>query len=297
MNWQPRSVDQSGSLGTKAAEVGAPRQEHPIMRIWSHRPPLLYLALFFAAYVLGGGFATALGIVPGTNVSIWPPGGIFIATLILTSPYSWPWWILVGCPAELLGQFLWWHSPLPAALIMYLGNALEAVVGAWLINRFCGRAVRLETLQEVLAFVVLGAGIAPVISATIGSAALAWFGVKSQTFAGVWPLWWIGDATGILIVAPLALVVLQSWRGKTQLSAARWIEAGVLGLIFLVVAVVSLSGYLPFAFIIMPPLLWAAVRFEFKGAAVVLSLLALVTAVFTVYGANEFLGDAESRRQ
>ncbi|MNW14860.1 hypothetical protein D3C71_2132060 [compost metagenome] len=61
----------------------------------------------------------------------------------------------------------------------------------------------METLQQVLAFVVFGAGIAPLISATVGSATLAWFGVKAQTFTGVWPLFWIGDATGILLVAPL----------------------------------------------------------------------------------------------
>ncbi|MGO8455529.1 MASE1 domain-containing protein, partial [Rhizobium ruizarguesonis] len=78
---------------------------------------------------------------------------------------------------------------------------------------------------------------------------------------------WIGDATGVLIVSPLALVVFHSWRGKTRLSAAQWVEAGVLGLIFLGVGALSLSGSLPFAYIIMPPLLWAAVRFEFKGAA------------------------------
>jgi len=100
-----------------------------------------------------------------------------------------------------------------------------------------------------------------------------------------------------LIVAPLALVVFQNWRGKAQLSAARWVEAGVLGLIFLGVAALSLSGYLPFAYIIMPPLLWAAVRFEFKGAAVTLTLLALITAVFTISGASQFAGDPESQRQ
>ena len=83
-----------------------------------------------------------------------------------------------------------------------------------------------------------------------------------------WPLWWIGDATGVLVVAPLALVVFQNWRGKARLSAARWMEACVLGLIFLGVAALSLSGHLPFAYIIMPPLLWTAVRFEFKDAAV-----------------------------
>src|SRR5262245_47807139 len=162
--------------------------------VWSHRPQLLHLGLFFAGYVLGGAFATALSIAPGTNISIWPPGGLFIATLVLTSPYSWPWWMLVGCLAELLGQLVWWHSPLPAGVLMYAGNALAAVAGAWLVNRTCRRPVRLETLQEILAFVVLAAGVAPVISATVGSATLAWFGIKSQSFASAWPLWWIGDA-------------------------------------------------------------------------------------------------------
>ena len=142
----------------------------------------------------------------------------------------------------------------------------------------------------------IGAGIAPVLSATVGSATLAWFGIQSQSFATAWPLWWIGDATGVLIVAPLALVVFQNWRAKAQLSAARWIEACVLGLIFLAVAALSLSGYLPFAYIIMPPLLWAAVRFEFKGAAVTLTLLALVTAIFTTSGASQFAGNPEAQK-
>jgi PAS domain S-box-containing protein len=263
----------------------------------SSRPQFLHLGLFIAAYVLGCGFAQALAIVPGTGISIWPPGGLFMATLILASRYSWPWWVLAGLLAELFSNLVWFHSPLPAAVLIYAGNALGAATGAWLVNRTCGRPVRLETIREVLAFVVLGAGIAPVVSATVGSATLAWFGILSQTFAGAWPLWWIGDATGVLIVAPLALIVFQNWRGEAQLSAARWMEAGVLGLILLGVAALSLSGYLPFAYIIMPPLLWAAVRFEFKGVAVALTLLALVTAVFTISGTSQFASDPESQRQ
>ncbi|TCU20622.1 MASE1 domain-containing protein [Rhizobium sullae] len=267
-----------------------------MMRLWSHRPQFLHLGLFVVAYMLGCGFAQSLAIVPGTGISIWPPSGLFIATLVLASRYSWPWWVLGGCLAELFSNFLWFHSPLPAAVLIYIGNALEAAAGAWLVNRTCRRPVRLETLQEVLAFVVLAAGVAPTIGATVGSATLAWFGIQSQTFAAAWPLWWIGDATGILIVAPLALVVFQNWRSKAQLSAARWMEACVLGLIFLGVAALSLSGYLPFAYIIMPPLLWAAARFEFRGAAVALILLALITAVFTISGASQFAGDPESQK-
>ncbi|CAN7390350.1 PAS domain-containing protein [Pararhizobium sp. LjRoot255] len=265
-------------------------------RVWSYRPQLLHLGLFFAAYVLGCGFAQALAIVPGTGISIWPPSGLFIATLILAPKQSWPWWVLVGCLGELFGNVLWFHSPLPAAVLIYAGNALEAMVGAWLVNRALGRPVRLETLREVLVFVVLGAGAAPVVSATVGSATLAWFGILSQTFLGAWPLWWIGDATGVLIVAPLALVVIQNWNSKAELSAARWIEACAVGLILLGVAALSLGGYLPFSYIIMPPLLWAAVRFEFKGAAVTLALLALITAIFTISGASQFAGNAENQR-
>jgi len=266
------------------------------MSVWSHRPQFLHLGLFIVAYVLACGFAQSLAIVPGTGISIWPASGLFIATLVAASPYSWPWWVLGGCLAELFSNLLWFHSPLPAAFLIYIGNALEAVAGAWLVNRILKRPVRLETLQEVFAFVVLGAGIAPIASATVGSATLAWFGIQSQSFATAWPLWWIGDATGVLIVAPLALVVFHSWRGKTRLSAAQWVEAFVLGLIFLGVAALSLSGYLPFAYIIMPPLLWAAVRFEFKGAAVSLVLLALITALFTITGTSQFAGDPEAQK-
>jgi PAS domain S-box-containing protein len=265
-------------------------------RLWSYRPKLLHLSLFLVAYVLGCAFAQALAIVPGTGISIWPPGGLFIATLVIAPIGSWPWWVLTGCLAELLGNVLWFHSPLPAAFLMYAGNALGALVGASLVSRTLKGPVRLETLQEVVVFILVCAGIAPMVSATVGSATLAWFGIFSQTFLGAWPLWWIGDATGVLIVAPLALVVFQSWHGKAELSAARWAEASVLGLIFLGVAALSLSGYLPFAYIIMPPLLWAAVRFEFKGAAVTLALLALITAIFTISGASQFVGDAETQR-
>ena len=263
--------------------------------VWSHRPEFLHLGLFVAAYVLGAGAAQALAIVPGTGISIWPPSGLFIATLVFAPRYSWPWWVLAGLLAELFSNAVWFHNPLPVAVLINSGNALEAVVGAWLVNWAGGRPVRLETLREVLALVVLGAGIAPVASATVGSATLAWFGM--QSFAAAWPLFWLGDATGVLIVAPLALVVFQNWRGGTRLSAARWMEACVLGLIFLGVAALSLSGHLASAYVVMPPLLWAAVRFELRGAAVALTLLALITVVFTISGASQFVGDPETQRQ
>lgn len=175
---------------------------------WSDRPGPQYLGLFVAAYFAAAGFAQLLAIVPGTGISIWPPSGLFIATLVYSHTLNRPWWIIAGLLAELLANALWFHNPLPAAMLIYTGNALEAAAGAWLIRRTCGWPVRMESVQDVLAIVVMGAGLAPLISATVGSATLAWFNM--QAFATAWPLWWIGDATGVLIVAPLALVLFQS---------------------------------------------------------------------------------------
>lgn len=132
-----------------------------MMPVRPYRPHPRHLGLFIVVYVLGCGFAQALAIVPGTGISIWAPSGLFIATLVLVPRQSWPWWVLAGCFAELLSNVLWFHSPLPAAFLIYVGNALEAVVGALLVNWTLKRSIRLETLQEVLAFVVLCAGVAP----------------------------------------------------------------------------------------------------------------------------------------
>ncbi|MEK1945019.1 MULTISPECIES: MASE1 domain-containing protein [Ensifer] len=265
-----------------------------MMSVRSHRPQALHAGLFVAAYVAGSGFAHLLAIIPGTGISIWPPSGLFLATLVLASQRSWPWWILVGLTGELLGNLAWFHNSIPVATLIYVGNACEAAFGAWLLKRFCGEPVRLETLREVLALLVLGAGVAPILSATVGSATLAWFDI--QAFATAWPLWWIGDATGVAIIAPLALVVFQNWRGKSEFLAARWTEVFALALVFLGIAALSLSGFLPYAYIIMPPLLWVAVRFEFKGTVLALSFLALITAAFTISGTSQFAGDAESQQ-
>ena len=132
-----------------------------MMRVWSHRPQFLHLGLFIAAYVLGCGFAQFarhrarhrhfhLASERALHRDARPRPQAKLAL-----------WVLGGGVAELIGNVLWFHSPVPAAWLIFSGNALEAVVGAWLVNRTGKRPVRLETLQEVLTFVVLAAGVAP----------------------------------------------------------------------------------------------------------------------------------------
>lgn len=266
-----------------------------LMNVWSARPRLSHVALFIFAYILGGGFAQALATVPGTGVSIWLPSGLFLATLIVAEKKSWPWWILAAFFSELAGNLLWFQNPLTAATFIFAGNAAEASVGAWILCRMYGKPMRLQTYGEVLSLILIGACISPLISATVGNLTLAAYGI--HPFSASWILWWIGDGTGVATIAPLSLVVFQNWEKNDQVLTARWAEACALAAIFLAVAVLSVSGYEPYAYVVLPPLLWAAVRFEFKGAVLALVLLAVVATVVTISGASQFAGDPESQRQ
>jgi len=285
------------SLGLRDAGDAAtsPIRQGTPARLLATRPRALHLALFFVAYVLAAGFAQWLAIIPHTGISIWPASGLFIATLIHNRARTWPWWIAAGAIGEYVANLLWFHNAFPVFLSIYLGNALEAMAAAWLVLRVCDRSVRLETLKEVFALVVLGAGLAPAVSATIGSLTLLAF--YDKPLSQSWLLWWIGDATGVLVVAPLALVIVQSWQSQVRLTAARLVEIALIGVVFVGVALLALSDELPYAYIVMPPLLWAAVRFEFKGAVVTLALLAVITAAFTASGLSQFSGDAESQER
>jgi signal transduction histidine kinase/ActR/RegA family two-component response regulator len=265
------------------------------IRTWrGHRPPWTQLGLLYVAYVLTGSLGEGLALIPGVSILFWPPVGVLIATLLLTSRASWPWWIAAACLAELSWNALHWHNPWYFALVYFSGNALEALTAAWLINRYGGRPFRLETLREVAALVVLGAGVAPMVSATViaGTDAL----IGKHEFTTAWPLVWLGDGTGLLISTPLTLVAVQAWRERAHRPSHRSFEAVLTALVVVTLAGFALNGTLPTVYVALPAVLWAAVRFQLRGAAAAVGLLTLVTAIFTASGVGQFVGDPESMR-
>lgn len=259
------------------------------------RPPLVQLALLYAAYFLAGGFSQGLALIPGVSIIFWPPVGILIATLLLTSKSAWPSWILAGGLAELTCNAIWFHSPLPLALIYYTANALEALTAAWLIHTFSAQPFRLTSLEDVLAFVVLGAGVAPMVSATIIAVTDALLG--KHPFTTAWPLVWLGDSSGLLVSTPLTFALVQAWRDRANIPSRRILESIVIGLLLFGIGALAFRGYLPTAYMLLPPLLWAAARFQLQGATVALGLVTLITAMFTITGTGEFTGDPEAMRE
>ena len=251
-----------------------------------HRPPLAWLVLLYVAYFLAGGFGQGLALIPGVSIIFWPPVGILLATLLLSPKSTWPWWILAGGLAELTCNAVWFHNPLPFALVYYTANALEALTAAWLMHRFSTKPFRLRSLADVLSFVILAGGVAPMVSATIIAVTDALLG--KHPFTTAWQLVWLGDGSGLLVSTPLTFTLVQAWRDRGSIPRRRTLEAVSVGLLLFAVGALAFRGYLPTAYLLLPPLLWAAARFQVHGAAVALALVLVITAIFAATGTGEF---------
>jgi PAS domain S-box-containing protein len=290
------SAQEYGGLGTGKVEpqtIGtAPRVDAPGKRanLNAQTDDGLKLLVFGVTYVLAATLGQWPTLSPGLTATLWAPSGLTLAVLLVTDRSGWWKFICVGLAADLgVEALLYGFSP-PASATVAIGNILEGVAGASLVRWWCGEPFSFSGVREVLAILLLAAIPSTMISATFGAATLAATGVES--FAPAWLLWWIGDAVGVIIVAPLSLVILREIATPSTWRLNRVIEATSLFVALLVVTQIFFSGRFPYAFIILPFLVWAALRFGSLGAAIAMAVLAVMTFGFVSAGFEPFAGPA-----
>jgi signal transduction histidine kinase len=165
-----------------------------------------------------------------------------------------------------------------------LGNTLEAVLGAWLVNRYANGSRAFERTTTIFNFVFLAALASTVVSATCGVLTLCLGGFAQWSKAWpIWLTWWLGDMISDVIVAPLLLVWCVGPRPK--LTRSQIVEAlGVLAAVLWVGDFVFMGANpfaargLPLEYLAIPPLLYAAFQFGQHGAltsSLIMSGLAL----------------------
>jgi len=120
-------------------------------------------------------------------------------------------------------------APILVAIGIAVGNSLEAFFGAYALRRIPGFRLSLDRVRDAIGLIILAAALAPLIAATVGVTSLQLGGlVPSGAFASTWRAWWLGDAIGAVLVAPLVLV----WATKPPAipPAYQLLEAGALTL-------------------------------------------------------------------
>lgn len=243
---------------------------------------ILVLALvYFAAAKLG----LSLAALHSNVTPVWPPTGIAIASLLIFGRRLWP-----GISLGALAVNALTDISVASAAGIATGNTLEAIVAIWLLERIARWRNSLDSVADVMRFVGCAAVLAPMVSATIGSLSLAVGGAAE--WANLWPLWltwWIGDGFGALIVAPFIL----SWKSPGQANTGHWPEITVLLVLHLLVVMIVFGGWFPgpvktypLAYLSLPFLLWAALKFDLR---VVTSAIVLMASV-AVWGARHGYG-------
>jgi diguanylate cyclase (GGDEF)-like protein/PAS domain S-box-containing protein len=258
-------------------------------------PSISAMAALIVVYVVAGKLGLMLAFLNASATPVWPATGIALAAVLILGYGAWP--------AILIGAFLvnvTTAGTLASSLGIALGNTLEALAGAWLVTRFAGGREAFARARDVFKFTLLAALGSTMISATIGVGTLVLSGLaKGEDIGSIWLTWWLGDASGDVVVAPVLL--LWSSNSRAVLKRLRAFEAVALSASIVLVGALVFGGLIPsqnknypLEFLCLPLLVWAAFRFGRRAAATASLALSTIAIWGTLAGLGPFRRDSRN---
>src|SRR5450631_2405222 len=254
------------------------------------RARVRYLATMLAvglAYFVLAKLGLRLASINPSASPIWPPTGLALAAVLLGGLRIWP-AIFIGAFAANVTT----AGTLETSALIALGNTLEGVAGGYLIERWSGGRETFASPLLVAKFALVSVGPATVISATVGVVTLCVAGLAAwEKFTPIWVTWWLGDASGALVVTPVIVLWVES--ARRQFDYRELPDAiAVLGLA-VAVGLIAFSPLWPrseytspLGFLAILPLVWAALRCGPRDTATV----GLVLTGFAIWATIEHAG-------
>src|SRR5438034_497134 len=253
------------------------------------------IGLLTLVYFIAGKFGLMLASLHASASPVWPPTGIALAALLVLGYRAWP--------AIFVGAFLVNASTagnVATSLAVASGNTLEAMCGAWLVNRFAGGTTAFGRPQGVFKF-ALAAVVSTIISPAFGVTSLALAGFADwANYGAIWLTWWLGDATGDLVFTPL--VLLWSVASKRRWNKKEAAEVGALLLLLVVLSGVVFGGWpavsvgnYPIVLICGPIVIWTAFRFTQRETATGIFILSAIAVWGTLHGFGPFVRETENQ--
>jgi diguanylate cyclase (GGDEF)-like protein len=258
--------------------------------VYKQKHSLAAIGILAVIYFVAGKLGLSLAFVHPSATAVWPPAGIALAALLIFGYRVWP--------GILLGAFfvnLTTAGSAVTSMGIAIGNTLEGVMGAYLVNRFAGGRSAFNRAQDTFRFAILAGMLGTTIAATFGATALTSGGFAPWPhYFPIWLTWWLGDGVGIVVVAPLLIL----WTSDFTLrwGRPRLFEAAALLVCLLLVGQIVFGGFFltgvknyPLEYLSIPFLIWAAFRFGQREAATATLVLAAAAIWGTFHGYGPFV--------
>lgn len=247
-------------------------------------------AVFLSIYFFSAKLGLKLDAASGFASLVWAPSGIALAGFLVFGSRFWP--------AVAAGAFLVNFSsgaPFLSACGIALGNTLEAVVGTQLLRRR-GFQASFSHVSDATYFIVFAALLSTIVSASIGVFSLWAAGIVAPVQWGrTWLTWWVGDMLGILIVSPVILVWINRHVISRQVPKKKLSEvvSFVLAVVFISLSLFDVLPFvvirkIPLSYMVLPIVMWSALRFGNRGAATTTFAIASFAVVATALGRGPF---------
>jgi PAS domain S-box-containing protein len=242
------------------------------------------------AYVVAAWLGLALLTTPENVAVFWPASGIAAGVLIVLG-YGARLPVTAGVMAATIAATVMADKGLWSPFAFALCNAGEALLTAWLVERWFGPAFRLEDVRHVLGLLLAG-GLGPALAAVGAAAAVVLLGQSTAQFPSVWRVWFASHALGIAAVAPLLIGIASA--SREGLPRRELIE-GTIALVALAVVTAfvlvlppgPLATVVPTA-ALLPLVLWVAARCRPVFAAAAAAIIAGALVATTTYGVGRF---------
>lgn len=250
------------------------------MRAKAQSGSVLAMLAVAVVYVATAKLGLELSVAYSNVTPVWAPTGISLAALLLLGRRAWP-----GVAVGAFVTNVTTEIPVWTAGVIAMGNTLAAFVGALLLERVAHFRVELDRVRDILSLVLYAAVISTAISASVGTAALLIAGeIVADNLVFAWQLWWLGDMTGVILVAPLILTWAR-WRSEPRRHRYHvWEEVVVFGGLVAASWLVFFGGQWRYPSILFPLVVFAAARFRQRGAATAALILTAIAIAGTLQG-------------
>jgi len=253
-------------------------------RAGSTRGPWGAWLAFGVAYVALAAGADWLTNQVSEYSTFWPAAGLYLGVLLITERRRWPGFVVTAAVGGLVVSWIVGRRPLLVGA-NGIADLVEAILAALLIRAVVRDRPRMWRMRDVLAVIVGGAVLAPVIPAVLAGAAASFS--KQVPFGAAWLDWWTGDALGILVVTPLLLAwgtPDSSGRNPVRQRPVEFaaLLASALGVTW-VIFHEARQGVLIQEHLVLPVVVWAALRFGPRGVTAASAVLAVAAAWATFW--------------